>query len=188
MLKNKYFRYLAFGALLVVIYYNLNFMLEQFRGSKPASGGGASGPSSNPPAAQPVQGPLSQESGGNPSIKQSPPAEYVEEMLGKDWGRDPFFTAQELEELKNPPPGPVEVVEAAPSEEPEVELQLQMVLLSSHGNVAVINDMTYRQGENVGPMRIQEIGPDGVVLQTAAGTRTLRLKRSRIRVTRTEGN
>ncbi len=184
MLRNKYFRVIVFAALVPVIYYNLQYMRDQFGG--PAS---QASPHNSAPSADTGQKAIESPSDGPSVPLRTGPAvslEYLERIHSADWGRNPFFTERELNQESVPLPQLEEAGEAPPPEQPP-ELQLQMVVLSEHGNVALINGQLYRVGDQLAGGQIDEIRRQEVVVKTANGLEILKLNRSPMHVERESG-
>lgn len=194
MLKNKYIRIIVFAALVGIIYYDVHWFLSESQESKPSPPPATpiASPAVNPPAPQSLASPNPSESEGVPSAETSagPPElerrrDFLQQLLDKEWGRDPFFTVQELDLMNNPSPAPVEVAQTEAAE--EAPLELQMILISPTGKIALINSATYREGQSIAGGVVKEIRPDGVLLQTSRGPRELKLKQSPLRARRKVG-
>lgn len=183
LINNRYFRVAVFATLVGVIYYDIVYFMEEYRAPRRTSTGGSPfSPASSPahPAAGPPENPA-QASGRPVSL------DYLEAVDARPWGRNPFFTAPELEAMHSPEAEgnslPSEEQPEPPSTLPD--WNLQMVLLAPRGKLAIIDNETYSEGDRIDGARIQEIRPGEVVLSTPLGPRTLRVTRpGKVRVQR----
>ncbi|MDP2969021.1 MAG: hypothetical protein Q8P64_07425 [Deltaproteobacteria bacterium] len=95
--------------------------------------------------------------------------------LGEDWGRNPFFRAEE----KAPPPMKEEV-KALPSQPPQQQeqrppLKLEMIFMADAQRVAILSGQFVKEGDKVGEEVVVRIDSDKVILQKNGKRRTIKL-------------
>lgn len=163
----------------VALYQNIGFL----KGGKPKPRRVAAPITTPKPAPTPAPVALREETDETQERKATPfqpiPVDpsRLQQLLAKGaWGREPFFTIEELRAPKMGPGGfPVTLEEVV-----ALPITLSAVLISEGQRVAVINDRLYSVGENIpGAGKIVEITPDGISLESG---RTLRLRESPIEV------
>lgn len=91
---------------------------------------------------------------------------------------EPVFAETAWVDPTRPPPGQEPDAEEAEEAPPEVEGDLQSILVGDGRRVAVIGGRAHRVGDPVGAFTVTEITADRVVLEGEEGNRILRLSQS----------